>query len=308
VESGPLVLTGGARIDRWWIDEGRLREEIFATGQVLTDQSFDDRSGWEPTGRGGVAWRLGGGVTARGAAYLGWRLPTLNELYRPFRVGPDATAANAALEPERLSGAELGLEWRPRQGARLTLTAFDNRLEDAIANVTLGAGPGTFPGVGFVAAGGSYRQRRNLDAIRSRGIELDAQVELGRWRLNGGYSFAVARVQASGPASALNGLRPAQTPRHSASLGLGWTSKEGAAATLSARYTGPQFEDDLNKQLLPQALTFDVAARFPLMRGTSLEARAENIGDERVVAAISGEGVIERATPRTLWIGLRLGR
>ncbi len=29
----------------------------------------------------------------RAAAYRGWRLPTLNELYRPFRAGADATAA-----------------------------------------------------------------------------------------------------------------------------------------------------------------------------------------------------------------------
>ena len=48
-----------------------------------------------------------GPVAVRAAAYRGWRLPTLNELYRPFRVGADATAANAALDPERLTGAGL---------------------------------------------------------------------------------------------------------------------------------------------------------------------------------------------------------
>lgn len=184
-ETGPLVLTGGGRIDRWWIEQGRLREELFATAALLTDQSFPDRAGWEPTARGGLAWRLGGGVTARAAAYLGWRLPTLNELYRPFRVGIDATAANAGLEPERLRGAELGLEWRPADNARIGLTAFANRLEGAIANVTLGMGPGTFPGAGFVGPGGAYRQRRNLDAVESRGIELDAELRLGRWSLRG---------------------------------------------------------------------------------------------------------------------------
>jgi outer membrane receptor protein involved in Fe transport len=89
---------------------------MLATGALLTDQLFPGRDGWEPTARGGAAWRAGGGLTLRAAAYLGWRLPTLNELYRPFRVGADATAANAALDPERLRGAEAGLEWRPRRG------------------------------------------------------------------------------------------------------------------------------------------------------------------------------------------------
>ena len=80
---------------------------------------------------------IGGGFSLRSAAYLGWRMPTLNELFRPFRAGTDATAANPDLDPERLAGAEAGLEFA-RGPLRLSLTAFVNRLSDAIANVTLG--------------------------------------------------------------------------------------------------------------------------------------------------------------------------
>jgi outer membrane receptor protein involved in Fe transport len=244
-------------------------------------------------------------VSLRAAAYLGWRLPTLNELYRPFRVGTDATAANAALETERLEGVEAGIELRPAEGLRLGATLFANRLEQAIANVTLGAGPGVFPGVGFVAAGGQFRQRQNLDAITSRGIELDAEVAIERWRLSAGYSFADATVGASGPAQPLDGLRPAQTPRHSASVTLAWHGAGGAQAALSARYVGSQYEDDLNRVLIPDALTVDAIAILPVSRQLALEARGENLGDTRVVAGISGAGIIERATPRTLWLGLR---
>jgi len=97
LEDGPLTLTAGGRIDRWTISGGFLRERLLATDALLTDTAFADRAGWEPTGRAGAAWRLGEALTLRSAAYLGWRLPTLNELYRPFRVATDATAANAAL-------------------------------------------------------------------------------------------------------------------------------------------------------------------------------------------------------------------
>jgi vitamin B12 transporter len=306
-ESGPLVITAGARIDRWWIADGRLREEVLATGALFTDRRFADREGWQPTARGGVAWRVGR-VTVRGAAYLGWRLPTLNELYRPFRAGVDATAANELLEPERLRGGELGLEWRPSPEARIAVTAFANSLKDAIANVTLGAGPGSFPGVGFVAAGGSYRRRQNLEAVESCGVEVDGELRLGRWTLSGGYSFADAKVRGSGAAAPLDGLRPAQTPRHNASLSLGWSGPNGGRASASLRYVGAQYEDDLNRQLLPDALTIDAAVLWPVARGLALEARAENIADERVVAAISSDGLVERATPRTLWLGLRVSR
>lgn len=301
-----LTLTAGGRIDRWTISNGRLNERLLATGAVLTDTAFRDRSGLEPTGRAGIAWRAGAGMTVRSAAYLGWRLPTLNELYRPFRVGADATAANAELASERLRGIEAGLDWRPAPRARIGFTAFFNRLEGAIANVTLGQGPGAFPGVGFVAAGGDYRRRANLDSIEARGIEVEGRYSAGAWTLSGGWSLVDAEVKATGPALALDGLRPAQTPRHSLSSTLAW-APGGARASVTARYSGAQFEDDLNRQILPGAFTLDAVALVPIGRRLAIEARAENAADARILAGVSGNGIEERATPRTFWIGLRFG-
>ena len=57
LERGALTLTGGARIDRWWIRDGFLDERVLATGAVLNDIDFPDRSGWEPTARAGAAVR-----------------------------------------------------------------------------------------------------------------------------------------------------------------------------------------------------------------------------------------------------------
>jgi outer membrane receptor protein involved in Fe transport len=307
VRTGALTLTAGGRLDRWQISGGRLRERFAATGAPITNTAFPDRSGWEPTGRAGLALRAGEALTLRAAAYLGWRLPTLNELYRPFRAGADATAANAALAPERLRGIEAGMEWRPLPALSIGATVFSNRLEGAIANVTLGKGPGLFPGVGFVGAGGEFRRRQNLDAIDARGLEVDARLALGRWSFVAGWSLVDAEVEASGAALPLAGLRPAQTPRHSASATLAWRAERGAAASLTARYVSAQFEDDLNSQSLEGALTFDAAVRVPLIAGVSIEARAENLTDALVPAAIAGDGTLERATPRTLWIGLSLG-
>lgn len=304
-ERGPLTLTAGGRIDRWSISDGRLHERMLASGALLTDLDFPARTGWEPTGRAGIAWRAADSLTLRAAAYLGWRLPTLNELYRPFRVGADATAANAALAPERMRGFEGGVEWRPARVAHIALTLFDNRLTDAIANVTMGRGPATFPGVGFVAAGGTYRVRENVDAIASRGIELDLGLDLGRFHLGAGYSYAEARVEAGGLAAPLDRLRPAQTPRHSATASMAWQGPRGFYASATARYVSSQYEDDLDRQLIPDALTFDALADLPLGRHLALEARAENITDAEVIAGISATGIRERATPRTLWLGLR---
>jgi vitamin B12 transporter len=305
--AGKVIATLGGRLDRWTIADGFLKERLLATGAPLTDLAFPNRAGWEPTGRGGLAWRALPGLTLRTAAYLGWRLPTLNELYRPFRAGTDATANNALLKPERMKGVEAGLDWRPARNARIGLTLFDNRLEDAIANVTLGAGPGNFPIVGFVAAGGAFRMRENIDAIRARGVELDGRVAFGAWTLSGGWSWTDARVAARGTAAPLDGLRPAQTPRQSAAATLAWHGRPGLTGSVTARFVSGQYEDDLNRQLLPGAVTVDAALLVPVGRGLALEARGENLADKRIFAGITGEGIVERATPRTLWIGFRFG-
>jgi outer membrane receptor protein involved in Fe transport len=87
---------------------------------------------------------------------------------------------------------------------------------------------------------------------------------------------------------------------------LAWAGG-GARASATARYSGAQFEDDLNRQRLPGAFTLDAVGLLPVGRRLAIEARAENVTNARVLAGISGDGVRERATPRTLWIGLRFG-
>uniref|UniRef100_UPI0012D36DDA TonB-dependent receptor domain-containing protein n=1 Tax=Sphingomonas segetis TaxID=1104779 RepID=UPI0012D36DDA len=242
--------------------------------------------------------------SARSAAYLGWRMPTLNELFRPFRVGRDATAANPDLDPELLAGAEAGIDYS-NGPLRLSLTGFANRLKDAIANVTLGHGPGSFPGVGFVPAGGTYLQRQNVDAVKVRGIEASAEWAHGPWSLRAGASLTHARMEGSGVATFLDGLRPAQTPRLTGTLAAGW-ERDGKGAQLIVRRVGAQFDDDLNSGVLNGATTIDAFASWPLTDRLQLIARGENLTNALVMAGINGDGSIERATPRTLWIGLRL--
>jgi outer membrane receptor protein involved in Fe transport len=301
---GAATLSGGARIDHWSISDGHLFEREIATGDVLRDDRFAGRRGWRPTARTGILAPLGGGVNLRSAAYLGWRMPTLNELFRPFRAGADATAANAGLKPERLAGAEAGIDYA-RGPLRLSLTGFVNRLKDAIANVTLGRGPGTFPQVGFVGAGGIFRQRQNVDAVKVRGIEASAGWSDGPWSVRAGASLTHARMEGSGAAAFLDGLRPAETPKFAGTLAAGW-ERDGKGAQLVIRRIGAQFDDDLNADVLKGATTLDAYASWPLTKRLQLVARAENLTNALVMAGINGDSSVERATPRTLWIGLRL--
>jgi outer membrane receptor protein involved in Fe transport len=302
--AGRVTLSGGARLDHWSISDGSLREWEIATGRDLRNEAYSDRSGWLPTARAGAGIDLKGGYSLRSAVYLGWRMPTLNELFRPFRAGSDATAANPELDPERLSGIEGGIDYR---GHRLdvSLTVFANRLRDAIANVTLGHGPGVFPGVGFVAAGGEFRQRRNLSAIHVQGVEASARYRTGPLSLGASGSFVHAKVDADDEAAPLDALRPAQTPRFMLSGEAAW-ERDRRALSLIVRHVGNQFEDDLNQRKLRAATVVDAFAAWPVSQRLQIVFRAENLLDEVVQAGIGGDGSIERGTPRTLWLGFRL--
>jgi outer membrane receptor protein involved in Fe transport len=301
---GKLTLTGGARIDHWQVSNGHLFEKVIATNAVLRDDKDAKREGWLPTARGGAVLKWDNGLSLRTAAYLGWRMPTLNELFRPFRASLDATAANPDLDPEKLAGVEAGAEYE--HGAiRLTATAFVNRLKNAIANVTLGQGPGVFPGVGFVAAGGVYRQRENVDAVKVHGIEASASWAHGPWLAQAGVSWTRARMDASGDSAFLDGLRPAQTPNFAATLSFGY-DRDGKGAQVVLRHVGAQFEDDLNSRTLKAATTVDAFASWPITSRLQIVGRGENITNKLVMAGINGDGSVERATPRTLWLGVRL--
>ena len=282
---GRLVLTGGVRADRWTISNGFYR----ATGAGAANNSFADRSDWQFSGRAGALYRISDAVALRGAAYSGFRLPTLNELYRPFVVFPITTRANAALTPEKLKGAEAGVDVTPVQGLTLSVTGFINRLDDAIANVTLINVANT-------------RERQNVDHITAKGVELTAIGRVSDFLLSASYAYSHSMVHA--PGMGFDGLTPAQSPRHAASATLAWEPKQGPALSATLRYVSKQYEDDLQKDVLPHALTVDAVARLPLGHGVTLVARGENLFDEEVVTR-NAAGSIDLGTPRTLWIGFR---
>ena len=286
---GPLVLTAGIRADRWTMRGGFFREET-AAGAVTTDSRFPNRAGWDTSLRGGAVWSTGGGLSLRGAVYSGLRLPTLNELYRPFVVFPVTTRANAALTNEHLLGFEAGIDFAPTGAVKLSLTAFDNRVKDAVANVTIAA---------------NTRERRNVDAVRARGLELAAALRFGAVSLDGSLALTDAEVEASGVTAALDGKRPAQTPRIAASGTLSWRPKPGWLLAATLRHVGAQFEDDLETDVLPAATTLDAFAEIPLSGRFSLVLRAENLTDAEVITR-NQAGSIDLGAPRTLWAGVRV--
>ena len=300
------LIAGGLRLDGWRNEAGRRIERDLQSQALTLDERDPERSGEVVSARLAARRWIGGGWAARAAAYSGFRPATLNELHRPFRVGNDLTEANAALVPETLQGIEAGLAFEGPISA-FGATLFWNRIDDAIVNVTLAEGPGTFPRAGFVPAGGVLRQRQNAGTIEAFGLELTARQRLGAsLDLHGAISATDARLDGGDAAPQLTGLRPAQAPIWSATVGLDWQAMPMLNLGLQARYESKRYDDDLNSRVLEAALTLDARADWQVADQASLWLAADNLLDAEVEVSRTAGGVAGYGAPRTLRLGLRL--
>jgi outer membrane receptor protein involved in Fe transport len=306
-QTGPWLLAGGARLDRWASKGGFRRELDNQTGAVTLNQTSADRDGLQPTARLGLRRRLGEDQWIRTAVYSGFRTPTLNELHRPFRVGNDVTEANASLKPERLGGLDLAIGGD--QAWTWSVGGFFNKISDPITNVTLGVGPRTFPTAGFIPAGGVLRQRQNAGQIEAYGLEAEAQTDLTpTLKVRAAISATRARVEGGASAPQLTGKRPAQTPEVTTIASLTWTPAPGLSLKGDLRYEGSRFEDDLNVRKLGPATSADLMARWQVAKGTDLYIAADNVTDAEISIGQTADFVDSYGAPRQIRVGITLRR
>lgn len=305
--SDRLLVTLGVRLDRWEQRNGVRREIDLAAGSALIDRSFESRSGWVANGRAGFRALLTDNVIARAAVYSGFRIPTLNELYRPFRVGNDITEANEALQNERLAGAEIGLMWTDDRMSA-TVTVFRNDLFDPIINATVTTTPGFNTDLGvFIPDGGSLRQRRNIDRVETWGLELDATLELSAFvELRAAYLLTNPKIKKSNVLPSLAGNRLAQVARHQGTLSLSLHPTPRLDVALDVLASSDQFEDDLNSRVLNGAVTADAQVAYLLTDNIKVFFAAENIFDTKIEAGKNAAGLVTLGAPVFLWLGMRL--
>lgn len=303
--SGPWLVTGGLRVDSWQQTNGHRLESSLITGAITLNPTIANRSGVLPTARGGVRYDLGQGFYVRGAGYEGFRAPSLNELYRPFRVGNNVTEANENLKPEKLYGAELAVG-RDQGPFTWSATGFVNQLRDPIANVTLGAGPGTFPRAGVVPAGGLYIQRQNLQAINATGVEAEAQYKpMSALTLQLAGDYTDAKVQGGAQAAQLTGKRPAETPRLTATAGAEWTPIKELTLSANIRYEDIRYADDQNTLVLPPGALVSLRLDWQATSSWGVFVAADNLADTKLATDQTADHIHVYDEPRVFRFGFR---
>jgi outer membrane receptor protein involved in Fe transport len=206
------------------------------------------------------------------SGYRSFRAPTLNELYRSFRVGNVLTQANSKLLAERLTGGEAGVNISAAdKKVNIRGTFFWSEITRPIANVTLSVTPALIT-----------RQRQNLGRTRSRGVEIETEARVtNTFTITGGYQFIDATVLKFPANTSLEGLLIPQVARHLLTFQARYSNPHRLTFAVQGRAAGAQFDDDQNLLPLDKYFTLDAFASRALGRGVEVFGALENLTGQR---------------------------
>jgi outer membrane receptor protein involved in Fe transport len=286
-------LAASARYDNWRDSSAASVERNLSTG-VVRPQFFEPRSTDAFSPRLSLTFRPKEEFTLRASAYRAFRAPTLNELYRSFRVGDTLTLANPNLNAERLTGGEAGANWNWGARTLLRLTGFWTEIVNPISNFTLTVTPALIT-----------RERRNLGRTRSRGIEAEAEFRVTNfWQITAGYLFADATVRSAPQDARLEGLWIPQVPRHQFTLQTVYSNPKYATAAIQFRASGKQFDDDQNRLVLGSFALIDTMVARSLTRHLEVFLAVQNLLDEPF--AVGRTPIETLGMPRLVRGGVRI--
>jgi outer membrane receptor protein involved in Fe transport len=296
-----LVLTLSARVDSWRNYDAHNLETNLPSGTPTAGNrpTIPDTKDTVASPRLAALYHFTDRITAWGDLSWGFRAPTLNELYRQFRVGAILTLANDQLGPERLAGGEFGIRLRPADRVTIRSTWYDNRVKNPVSNVTR---------LDLV----NTLQRQNLGRTKITGLQNDIELRAGSyWRFAAGYLFNRAKVTEFATNPLVVGKYLPQVPKHRGSFQLSYSNPDWLTAALGVQFIGRQFDDDLNARVvpgetepgLPGYSIVDFTVSRSLMRNLDVFFGVQNLFDEEYIVGTLPTTI---GTPRLVNGGVRV--
>jgi catecholate siderophore receptor len=269
-------------------------------------------------------------LTRHVQAVVGLRFDRFEVDFRNNRTGADFASTDNLLSPrvgvivkprDPISiYTSYSLTYAPRAGEQLSSLSLTNQsLEpEKFTNYEVGAKWDIRPSLSFTAA--VYRLDRNnvvipdptdatrsilVDGQRTDGVEVGLSGRITRsWSAVGGYAYQDGRITTTLSASAREGARLAQVPRHSFSLWNRYdvTPRWGLGAGIV--HTGDVFTSTDNTVMLPAFTRVDGAVFVNLTRTLSAQINLENLLDEDYYAFSHNNNNITPGSPRAFRVAL----
>ncbi|MGQ0641940.1 MAG: TonB-dependent receptor plug domain-containing protein [Gemmatimonadaceae bacterium] len=303
-------VVASVRHDRFSNDKGRRTERNLRTNAVTLDTSYASTTDSRTSYSLGVRQQAASSVALRASVYSSFRSPTLNELFKPFReAGNIITEANPELQPESLTGIDVGADLNLGPSVVARVTGFWSVVRDPALEVTLelaGATGRNIAPCGFVPAGGTCRRRENVEEFRTAGIETEIEARPHRyWTLGGSYSFNPTEVTKAPTQQQLIGKQARGTAEHQATILVGFDKSDLFALHTTTRFAGSRFDDDVNVLEVPSFTVVDVRVSRRLTSSASAFVTIENIFDREYHVTRAANGLVRIGGPRFIEGGLQ---
>jgi outer membrane receptor protein involved in Fe transport len=297
-----LNINFGGRFD-YWENKNALNSTRTLSNNVTNTTNFPDRKENAFSPRIAALYAINQNFSFIASYSKSFRAPTLNELYRAFRVGNVLTQANENLRSERADTFETGLNFIGfKRKLSLRGNFFASEVSRPVVSITLTTAPNLIT-----------RQRQNVGETRARGFELDAEYSpLTKLKFSASYlltdsrfSQAETRPQGSVPDVGLIGNFLPQVARNQLTFQATYRPTAKLTFSLQSRFSDAQFEDDLNTLRLRPYATFDTFVSYKLNRFEIFTA-IENVFNSRYDIGLTPNKTV--AAPRFFRIGLRFSK
>ncbi len=304
----------GGRVDLWTNYDGTQNgtDTDPDTGEVITTaNSFASQTRATFNPRLSVLYRATDWLHLRAAAYRAFRAPTLGELYRQSQVEGLMLLPNPDLSPERLNGAEVGVDLPIFDNLDVRATGFWNEVDDPIESVDVDPSvcgdTGAMSGQAAQEGEATCRKRFNEGLARTFGAEVEALYEPVRdVTLSGSFLFADGTLVHAAPQDKdLEGFQLAQIPPYAATVAAEYRNPRFFAFRLEGRFVDQQFEDQehMDKQGSYFILNATLARQLPIRNGEVFIA-GENLAD-REYTVDNGGGIRQVGSPLLVHGGVR---
>jgi outer membrane receptor protein involved in Fe transport len=289
-----LNLNFGIRVDSWKNLDAHSAARPLATN-IVTDIVFPDRDETAASPRIAAIYQITPNASLYGSYSRSFRVPTLNELYRGFRVGSVITQPNENLRAEYANTFEGGASFKAiDQRLNLRGNLFWTNVSDPVVSVTLATTPTLIT-----------RQRQNVGETRAIGLEADAEFALtSSLRLSASFLTVSSRVaEFPGNPELVERFLPQIAPQQ-LTFQLSYRPPSHFSFGIQGRVSSGQWEDDLNTLRLRPYFTMDATAAYRVHKNFDLFAAAENIFNSRYDIGLTPARTV--AAPAFIRLGLRL--
>lgn len=272
-ERADIEITGGYLQAGWVL--GGLAAHV---GARIDDHEL---FGSEVSLGGDVSYGLGGDWRIKASVGEGFKAPTLFQLFSDF--------GNEALQPERSTSYDAGIEYGRRGGAEhLAITAFRRDSENLIGFASCFQNPNP------LCAIRPFGYYENIDRARAEGIEIEAGKTIAEGlRLGGVYAFVDTDDRATG-------RDLPRRPRHAATLYADYAAPFGVGLGADLRLISGGFDNNFAAARLPGYEVLDLRASFAVTDTLDLFGRVENVFDAAYQTAAG-----YNSTPRGAFVGVR---